>query len=414
MTADAVVSGEHSPGTSADGSRLRVLCLHTATLPPLGADTWVHAEIIRTLDRTTHDLHVAYAFTRDGDPTPTAIALGAATDITRMNVDLGRERSARATKHIRDDARDAGAALVSGLRLFRHIRRHRIEIIYTSDRPRDALASVVLARLTGARSVIHIHVLYSSWMGRVLQRAIRDADARIAVSQFVADSVRSGGIAGPTYVALNAIDPERWTPGDGRHEVRSEFGIPDSSVVVITVCRLFEEKGVATLVRAFAASREAVDDARLLIVGHDPAGGEYLQHLHRVVDECGVRDAVVFTGRRPDVARLMAAADVFAMPSFEEPFGLVFAEAMAMKLPIVALDNGGTREVVEHGVQGLLSAPGDDLALTGHLRTLLTEPDLRARLGMAGRRHVEQHFRIERMASDAAAALRLIASQTHT
>ena len=408
------VSRARSDRSGADGSLLRVLCLHTATLPPLGADTWVHAEIIGTLDRTTHDVHVAYAFTRDGQPTPTAIALAPASDITRIDVNLGRERSARTTTRIRDDARDASAALASMVRLLRYIRRHRIDVVYTSDRPRDALASVVLARLTRARSVVHIHVQYSTWMGRVLRRAIRDADARIAVSQFVADSVTSGGVAGPTYVARNAIDPERWTPGDGRQDVRHELGIAESALVVITVCRLFEEKGVARLIRAFAASRDAVADARLLVVGHDPSGGEYLAHLQDLADERGVGDAVTFTGRRPDVARLMAASDIFAMPSFEEPFGLVYAEAMAMQLPVVALDNGGTKEVVEHGTQGLLSAPGDEVGLAGHLRTLLTEPELRARMGLAGRRHVEQHFRIERMASDAAAALRLVASRTHT
>ena len=66
-----------------------------------------------------------------------------------------------------------------------------------------------------------------------------------------------------------------------------------------------------------------------------------------------------FLGRRDDVPAVMAAADVFAMPSEWEPFGLVYAEAMAMALPVVALDNGGTVEVVEPGETGLLSAPDD-------------------------------------------------------
>ena len=192
---------------------------------------------------------------------------------TRIDVDLGREHFARPTNRFHDEVRDAGAAVRSFVRLARHVRRHNIRIIYTSDRPRDAMASVVLARLTRARSVVHLHVVYSSWMGRGLRWAIRSADPRIAVSQFVADSVTSGGITGPTHVALNAIDPEGWVPGEGRTEARSELGLPESAKVVITVCRLFEEKGVARLIRALAASRGSVDDARLLIVGHDPAGG---------------------------------------------------------------------------------------------------------------------------------------------
>ena len=74
------------------------------------------------------------------------------------------------------------------------------------------------------------------------------------------------------------------------------------------------------------------------------------------------------------------------MPSQYEPFGLVFAEAMAMTLPVVALANGGAVEVVENGVTGLLSAPGDAEALADNLRTLLLDPKQRAAFGARGRR----------------------------
>ena len=95
-------------------------------------------------------------------------------------------------------------------------------------------------------------------------------------------------------------------------------------------------------------------DVVLLVVGEpiDPAFGDELAALAR---ELGLGDNVRFLGRRPDVQSVMAAADVFAMPSHEEPFGLVFLEAMAMRRPVVALADGGTLEVVEHGKTGLLS-----------------------------------------------------------
>lgn len=392
-------------------TRLRVLCLHTATLPPLGADTWVHSRIIRDLDRSEHDVHVAYTFERDGAPTPTAVALSEVSDVTRLDVRLGLEREGRPRRSRRAAAQEAVLVARDLLRVIRHVRRHRIDIVHTSDRPRDALAAVLIGRLTRARSVIHLHVVVSSWMSRPLRWAIEHADARIAVSRFVADSVPAAGFDGPTHVVLNAIEPDRWMPGEGREGARAELGLTDADVVVITVCRLFEEKGVARLIRAFAATAEAQPTAHLVIVGHDVTGGTYLDELHRMVDEAGIADRVLFTGRRSDVPRLMAAADVFAMPSFEEPFGLVFAEAMAMRLPIVALDNGGTREVVVAGVTGLLSPVGDDERLANDLRTLMCDPELRERLGDAGRRHVEEQFRTERMAADTARAYRLIASR---
>ena len=181
--------------------------------------------------------------------------------------------------------------------------------------------------------------------------------------------------------------------------------------MLITVCRLFGAKGPEELIRALAIVHREQPDARLVVVGDDgPMQGAYLRHLVNLVHEVGLDDHVVFTGRRTDVARLLAAADVYAMPSFDEPFGLVYLEAMAMALPVVALDNGGTPEVVEHGRSGLLSAPGDIEALAANVATLLREPELRERMGRYGRRRVEERFTIERMARDTAAVYRAVAS----
>ncbi len=115
-------------------------------------------------------------------------------------------------------------------------------------------------------------------------------------------------------------------------------------------------------------------------------------------------------GWRDDVARLMAAADIYAMPSTGEPFGLVYAEAMAMKLPVVALTDGGTPEVVEDGCSGLLSDHGDTDALAANLVTLLENPGRRRKMGEYGRRRVEACFTTDRLAREIAEAYRQIAS----
>jgi glycosyltransferase involved in cell wall biosynthesis len=91
------------------------------------------------------------------------------------------------------------------------------------------------------------------------------------------------------------------------------------------------------------------------------------------------------------------------MPSFEEPFGLVFAEAMAMGKPVVALASGGALEVVADGETGLLSPPGDAGALADNISRLLADPALRESMGRAGRERVERLFRSERLCEDYAA-----------
>jgi glycosyltransferase involved in cell wall biosynthesis len=140
-----------------------------------------------------------------------------------------------------------------------------------------------------------------------------------------------------------------------------------------------------------------------VIVGSDVSGHEqsYTRELRQLAAQLDVTEHVVFTGERSDIPRVMAACDVFILPSFEEPFGLVFLEAMAMGKPVVALDNGGTPEVVEHGRSGLLSPPWDIPALASNITTLVRDPELRLRLGRQGRERVLQHFNAPRMARDA-------------
>jgi glycosyltransferase involved in cell wall biosynthesis len=298
--------------------------------------------------------------------------------------------------------------------LVRYIRRQRIRIIHSSDRPRDALACVLLAKASGAKSVVHVHVKCDEWMGRGVRFSMRTADAVIAISRHVLSSFATFGIApARSHVVLNAIDPAGWDPALDGAPIRAEFRIPAAAPVVVCVARLFHWKGQAELLRAFALARRQLPDARLLIVGEEDklAGADrphFLAELKQLTQELSLADHVVFTGRRPDVPRLMAAADVFALPSFEEPFGLVYTEAMAMKRPVLALTNGGTPEVVDHGKSGLLSPPGDLEGLAANMVTLLRDPELRRRMGEYGRQQVEARFAPRRMADDVARVYRAL------
>ena len=124
---------------------------------------------------------------------------------------------------------------------------------------------------------------------------------------------------------------------------------------MLSVCRLLPQKGPEMLIRACAALRPQLPGLRLVIAGVE-VDRSYRAVLASAIDELDVADMVTLAGWRDDVPRLMAAADIYAMPSTMEPFGLVFCEAMAMGLPVVALDDGGTPEVVVDGETGLLSA----------------------------------------------------------
>lgn len=399
-------------GDERSTDEMRVLFVHTATQPPLGADTWVQVQIIRALDRSSHALHVACATGAPHSPTPTYQALKGIDGIEVVPVNFGPELYRRSTAGRVLALFGVFPAILSLVRLVLYIRRHRIQILHTTDRPRDALACVVLARLTGARLIVHSHVAYSAeWMGRSLQWAMHRADALVAVSEFVRSTLVDGGAApDDVHVVLNAIELDRWVPGVGREAARAEFGYSADDRVVITVCRLFPPKGPAELIRAIAGVRQQHAHVRLLLVGQEMEGG-YIDELRAGARALGIEPIVTFAGRRSDVPELMAAADVYAMPSTFEPFGLVYAEAMVMELAVVALDNGGTPEVVEHGVTGLLSAVDDHDALVEHLSSLVAEPARCRDMGTRGRRRVQERFMLSRQAADMASVYRLVASR---
>ena len=390
--------------------RIRVLFVQTKRQPTLDADTWIHLQILRELDRSKVRVFAACAPGTASNPTPTYQQLIQLVDVEIVKVDLGPERTGDSFAAKARAGLGVVPAVVSLVKLARYIRTHGIEVIHTSDRPRDAAACVILSRMTKAKCIVHAHVGFSpSWMGRTLQRAIRNADALIAISEFVARTLREAGCE-PTsiHVVLNGIQPERWEPGRGRARTREQLGISDSTPVVLTVCRLFRHKGVGSLVQALHDVTGDVPNAVLLIAGQEMEPG-YVEELAEMVREYDLDDRVRFLGRREDVPELMAAADVFAMPSEYEPFGLVYAEAMAMTLPVVALDNGGTVEVVEDGVTGLLSPLGDADALADNLRTLLLDPAKRAEYGRKGRERVQDQFTTRRMADDTADVYRVVA-----
>lgn len=373
-----------------------------------GADAAVHSDIIRNLDRDRFDVHVACTDGGGAEPPDSLLMLRTIPGIklrpTRFAPTLGQ----RNPEAILRAARAAGAFSADFLALRRYVARERIRIVHSTERPRDALYGVGLAKLSGAKSVVHVHVKWSNEYSAPARWSVRRADAVFSISRYVTRTLLDmGKPASAIHTILNGIDPAKWDPATDGSELRRELGVPQDAFVLASVSRLFSWKGQRELLRAFALVQQQLTNVRLLIVGADAQeveGTSFSAELKTLARTLGVEQNVIFTGPRSDVPRVMAACDLFTMPSFEEPFGLVFLEAMAMKKPVIALDNGGTPEVVEHGRSGLLSAPQDIPTLASNIVTLLRDAPQRARMGEYARTQVLDHFSAQRMAADAAAA----------
>ncbi|MGB6430243.1 MAG: glycosyltransferase family 4 protein [Candidatus Acidiferrales bacterium] len=194
------------------------------------------------------------------------------------------------------------------------------------------------------------------------------------------------------YVIFNALDPSF------TQVTRDPISVPDlpSGRMILTVARLNSAepgKGMDAVIKVLAQVMKAVPDVFYVVVGE----GDLRPRLEELAREHSVEDRVIFTGEvQFDRLRgYYARTDVFAMPSRQEGFGIVFAEAGLFGKPAIAGDQGGAPEVVQDGVTGFSVDPDDLEALTSLLIKLLQDEPLRARMGAAGRRRVQENFTFE-------------------
>lgn len=191
---------------------------------------------------------------------------------------------------------------------------------------------------------------------------------------------------------LNGIPlaPFAWSP-QRRDEARRRLGLDHGDLVVGHVGRLVDLKNQKALIERMPALASEFPRLRLVLVGEGPTR----QALQAQAESLGVRERVVFAGARHDVADLLPAFDVFALPSLTEGLSIALLEACASSLAIVATAVGGNPEVIQDGVTGRLVPVGDGAALQAALHELLALPELRARRGAAACAWVGAHASIE-------------------
>ncbi|MEO7296292.1 MAG: glycosyltransferase [Candidatus Limnocylindria bacterium] len=225
------------------------------------------------------------------------------------------------------------------------------------------------------------------------RRASRAAGALVAVSEDVARSVDAElrPAAGRLVTIPNGVEIERYAVEVDR-TVRREIGVPDASPLFICVAKMLEQKGHRYLVDALAAvDGHGGRPMHVALLGDGPLRDQ----IEAGARAAGVADRLHFLGTRSDVPRLLMAADAFVLPSLWEGLPMALLEAMAAGLPVIATSVSGTRQVVEDGRTGMLVAPEDSAALAIAMGRLAAEPELRARLGAAGRDHVRAEFSVD-------------------
>lgn len=295
----------------------------------------------------------------------------------------------------------------SFLELVRFLRRERFDVVHAHT-PVAGLIGRVAAKLAGVPVIIYTsHGFYfHEGMGRParlpfvwLERfgaALSDLIIVVSAEDLAAAARERIAPARKVVHVPNGADPERFGRGRFAAEAaafRREHAIGDAPVVGF-VGRIVIEKGVIELVRAVAITRRSIPDVRLVMVGaplpsdRDDCWNEAV----RLGGELGLGGSLILTGYRRDVPALLAAFDLFALPSYREGMPYALLEAMASALPVVATDIRGCREEVADGVTGLLVPPRDVEALAGAIVEILSSADRGARMGAAGRERIVSTF----------------------
>ena len=284
--------------------------------------------------------------------------------------------------------------------LTRLIRVERITLVHANSNLAQLYGGPA-ARLAGVPCVWHTRDLVplgllGRWLGRFASRTIAISDC---VRQCVQPYVR----APETLRTIrNGIDIGSLVQRGDRSQTRAEFGLPADVPVLAMIGQMVPWKGHQAFIEMAACIVRTVPTARFMIVGGDlffdhPGYGNALEAR---AAELGLREHMMFTGYRHDAVRVMDAADVLVHPARREPLGRVILEAMAIGKPVVAVNACGPAEIIQDGVNGLLTESDRPEDLADAVLRVIRDPLLARRLGTAARHRVEEGFNITNTVRD--------------
>ena len=274
------------------------------------------------------------------------------------------------------------------------ILRLKVDVVHTNTAVMPAPA--IAAWMTRRRHLWHLREFFSEFRGawKYYQRYIwRLSERIITISDAVRDQfdveLRSKCITVYNSLGPGAADIDL----EAARRFRESVGNPALLIGMIGRIK-WVRKGQEVLIKAAALLAEQYPEARYVVVGSVSSGNEdHLVRLKELIAEVGLSERVVFTGDIKNPRDVYAAFDVTVVPSvLPEPFGRVVMESMAAGTPVVGSRCGGIPEQISDGVTGLLFEPGNERELAAALQKLMSDSELRARMGGAGRERALRMF----------------------
>ena len=287
-------------------------------------------------------------------------------------------------------------AAISGL--VKIIKSEKIDIVHTNLFGADIYGRIA-AKLAGVPVVTTLHNLGYKRSSIFNKRKILDIITSrlsgcsfIAVSNAVKRSTEQQiGIKG-IKVICNSIDIDKFTPLDEKERisVRNRLGIEKDACLLTDVGRLDFDKGHNLLLKALSLEGLKSKNFVLLLAGDGPAETQ----LKDLCMELGIQEKVKFLGRRSDIRDIVGCSDLFILPTINEGFGIVILEAMALKIPCVASDIDGIKEIIDNDVNGILAQPAP-IALSEAISRIIKDENKKMRITDSAYIKVTNNFNIK-------------------
>ena len=279
-------------------------------------------------------------------------------------------------------------------RAWQLMRRWKPDVVHSHLTKSDLVAQMT-ARMLRLPRLLTLHNA-APWRkkrlpARLYHWVVGNPDALIAVTPLVADHVaRYGGVPRDDIeVIQNGVDLARFSPDTAIPLDLTQFGVPKDAVVIAKVGRLNVQKDHANFLRAAAILARKDPRAHFLVVGD----GELMEQSRELAKQLGLgADRLTFTGNIRQMPELLAAIDIFMLASAWEGLPMVLLEAMAMGLPVVSTAVGGVPDLIENGENGMLVPASDPAALAAAGQLLVSDAEMRSRIGAAGQDTVRARF----------------------
>jgi glycosyltransferase involved in cell wall biosynthesis len=279
-------------------------------------------------------------------------------------------------------------------RLAQYIGESRPDILHCHSRRGADVLGGLAASFTDVPAVVSRRV-DNTEMRLLAALRYRPFKKVIAISEAIADVLRDRGVEEDRLTVIrSAVDTEAFARHADCAAMRRQFDLGEDAIALAAVGQLIPRKGHRYLLRALADLKESYPQLRLVVFGE----GFLRKQLQAQVAALGLGDIVTFAGFRNDVDEYLACFDMLVHPALAEGLGVAALKAAAAAIPVIGFSAGGIVEAVADGETGILTTPEDVAALGSAIARLTDDPELRRRMGDAGRERMQNEFSIATMA----------------